>query len=93
MFAESGSPSLAPVRPTACTTMSIIDTPAHQARWLATARQLVLTLQTLEQEIAIALAQRPASTTMLALADADTHLGAAARELQAAATIIRSLTP
>jgi len=93
MFAESGSPFLAPVRPTACTTMSIIDTPTQHARWLANVHQLVLTLQSLEHDIAIALAQHPTQTSVLALVDADTHLGTAARELQAAAATIRTLTP
>jgi hypothetical protein len=68
-----------------------ILTSASRVIWLALAHRVVLDLQRLEQQISIAMGDRPTSAQAIALMQADQHLGEAARAVTEAASKIRSL--
>ena len=71
--------------------MSILNRIDERADWLARSHTLIITLQSLETQLSIAMLDRPTSSQAIALMQADQELGKAARALQEAATQIRGL--
>jgi hypothetical protein len=71
--------------------MSILHNIVERADWLARSHTLIITLQSLETHLSIAMLDRPTSSQAIALMQADQELGKAARALQEAATAIRGM--
>ena len=71
--------------------MSILTNADARADWLARAHTLIMALQALETAISIAVLDQPTNQQLILLAEADVHLGLAAREITEAAARIRKL--
>ena len=71
--------------------MSIITNADERADWLARSHTLIMALQALETAISIAVLDQPTNQQLILLAEADVHLGLAAREITEAAARIRKL--
>ena len=70
---------------------NLIDSHAARASWIARAHAMVMELQQMEQEISIAMLQRPKAKHALALMSADVQLGEAATAITEAIRRIERL--
>jgi hypothetical protein len=71
--------------------MSILNRTDERADWLARSHTLIMTIQSLETQISIAMLDRPTSSQAIALMQADQQLGIAAKAIDQAASKIRGL--
>jgi hypothetical protein len=72
--------------------MSILNSVADRALWLATSARLIIIVQQLETAISIAMLDRPSHQQARMLLDADAQLGEAATAITEASAQIRGLT-